>query len=660
MHWPIHICFCFREIVIAFNIKNVNSLNLTIETITGIYNGSIHYWNDLRIQVLNPKHRLPNTAINVIARSDTSGTTYAFTSSLARYSTTWNNEYGTFAEGLDNNDVPIKWNASVIQYYGFSNRGMSGLILSIRNSIGYTTVGDLYRSKLQYALVQNTAGNFVSPHIETVKSVLVYEKADNSSNASGPNAYPFIASTYFIIAMTHTHHCDSIVELIRYIEWFYTSKTAKRESEELFMSTLSEEFSSSVIQNILKGITCGDQNVWRLVLEQKTLELQPEDEFRPLYVVLAVLGSIVIVGVILIGRQQWVKYKEIANDSWLIDYAEIQRDSEDLVEACSLRSTIALETVSSVRQVMYIDHAWETTDIKLGYFKTEIVILIKSDSEIKTSKFHIKKMLVWFRNSVDHPNISKFVGLTKSNLQWFSIYKGQTRGSVIDVIHDTKIKTTTAGMIVICKEIIRGMEYLHKRAIIHGNLRGSCCMLDSHWTVKITNWHTEKLKLSDQFLKCAIYDYKNMKSEDDIIPLYWIAPELIKFGRRPTYEADVYSFGIVMHEIFSKVQPYSEFQLPPKEIISAILQAYMRPKFSEHTPALLRTIMERTWEIDPAARPRFSVLRQIMNESFKENNSLTDCMMKSIEDYALSLQVEVCKQLNEQGHDKNKKMVILM
>ena len=631
----------------------MNNINLTIDTITGIYNGSIHYWNDAAIQHLNPNQKLPNTTINVIARSDKSGTTYAFTSSLARYSTTWNNEYGTFAEGLDNNDVPIKWNASAIQYYGFSNRGMSGLIFSIRNSIGYTTVADLYRSKLQYALVQSTAGNFVSPHTETGKSALVYGKADHSLNATGPNAYPLIAATYFIIAMTHTHYCDSIVELVRYIEWFYTSKTAKRESEELFMSTLSEEFSSSVIQNILKGITCGGQNVWRLMLEQKTLELQSDDKFVLLYIGLAVLGSIVIVAIILIGRHYWAKYAEAVNDSWLIDYSEIKRDNEDLVEACSLRSTTGLETVSSVRQVMYIDHAWDTTGIKLGYFKKDIVLLMKSDSKIKTSKFRAKQMLVWLRDSVDHPNISKFVGLTKSYLQWFSIYKGQTRGSVIDIIHDTKIKMTTAGMTVICKEIIRGMEYLHKRAIIHGNLRGTCCMLDFHWTVKITNWHTEKLKSSDHFIEHKIYDYKNLKQEDEIIPLYWIAPELIKFERKPTYESDVYSFGIVMQEIFSKNEPYDEYQLPPKEIISAIIQAYLRPKFSEHTPAILRTIMERTWEIDPAARPRFSVLRQIMNTSFQDNTSLTDCMIKSLEDHASSLQVKVSKQFHGQGYELN-------
>ena len=65
------------------------TLRLDGNTICGIYLGTIQKWNDTAIKALNPSvANLPNATINVVGRSDSSGTTYIFTSYLAKAATT--------------------------------------------------------------------------------------------------------------------------------------------------------------------------------------------------------------------------------------------------------------------------------------------------------------------------------------------------------------------------------------------------------------------------------------------------------------------------------------------------------------------------------------------------------------------------------------------
>ncbi len=69
--------------------------------------------------------------------------------------------YGTFSQGLDDNDLPYHWNQDVIGYYGYTNRGVSGLILSIKYSIGYLSAADADEMGITYAYLENKNGSIV-------------------------------------------------------------------------------------------------------------------------------------------------------------------------------------------------------------------------------------------------------------------------------------------------------------------------------------------------------------------------------------------------------------------------------------------------------------------------------------------------------------------
>ena len=55
---------------------------------------------------------------------------------LSAFSSEWNATYGTFSAGLNSSDYPLHWSDHVIDLYGRTNRGMSGIIYSYRSVSG--------------------------------------------------------------------------------------------------------------------------------------------------------------------------------------------------------------------------------------------------------------------------------------------------------------------------------------------------------------------------------------------------------------------------------------------------------------------------------------------------------------------------------------------
>jgi phosphate transport system substrate-binding protein len=70
-------------------------LHLTGPVLAAIYLGQITHWNDPAITALNPGLSLQAATINVVHRSDGSGTTYIFSNYLSTISPAWASKVGT-------------------------------------------------------------------------------------------------------------------------------------------------------------------------------------------------------------------------------------------------------------------------------------------------------------------------------------------------------------------------------------------------------------------------------------------------------------------------------------------------------------------------------------------------------------------------------------
>jgi phosphate ABC transporter phosphate-binding protein len=193
-------------IAMGYNVAGVpDGLKLDGEAIGKIYTGAIKKWNDPAIVALNPGVTLPDAAIAAVRRSDSSGTTYAWSDFVSKASPAWRALWG------DQPNTAFDWtksSASILS--GNGNDGVSDTVKKTPNSIGYMELAYIQAKGLQAASIKSHDGAFLAPSTEGAsKSAAAYANAlpapdgDWSHvsivNATGSGAYPISTYTYTIV-----------------------------------------------------------------------------------------------------------------------------------------------------------------------------------------------------------------------------------------------------------------------------------------------------------------------------------------------------------------------------------------------------------------------------------------------------------------------------
>src|SRR5438874_541810 len=130
------------------------------ELLPGTVSGKIAKWDDPAVKADNPAASLPSTGIQVIHRSDGSGTTSVFTSYLAAAApSVW-----TAGSGKD-----VAWPA------GQGAKGSDGVTAAVKQTegaIGYSEVSYPKGSGLGIAAIKNPSGQYVRPDGKNVAAAL--------------------------------------------------------------------------------------------------------------------------------------------------------------------------------------------------------------------------------------------------------------------------------------------------------------------------------------------------------------------------------------------------------------------------------------------------------------------------------------------------------
>jgi phosphate transport system substrate-binding protein len=163
-------------IAIAYN-KPGCTLKLTQKQTVDVFAGRITDWKQVGCSA---------GKMNVVYRSDGSGTTFAFTNSL--------DAFGGWTAGVGKS---IKWPVGV---GAKGNEGVAGTIRNTPGAIGYVNTGFVKANNLQASAVQNKAGKFILPSAKSGAAALNSIALDN--NLAGENPNPSAAGAYPISTLT--------------------------------------------------------------------------------------------------------------------------------------------------------------------------------------------------------------------------------------------------------------------------------------------------------------------------------------------------------------------------------------------------------------------------------------------------------------------------
>uniref|UniRef100_A0A8C1ZII5 Vascular endothelial growth factor receptor 3 n=1 Tax=Cyprinus carpio TaxID=7962 RepID=A0A8C1ZII5_CYPCA len=201
-------------------------------------------------------------------------------------------------------------------------------------------------------------------------------------------------------------------------------------------------------------------------------------------------------------------------------------------------------------------------------------------------------------------NLSNFL---RAKREFFLPYRVSQHDLAVDDLWKTPL--TIEDLICYSFQVARGMEFLVSRKCIHRDLAARNILLSENNVVKICDFGLARDIYKDP-------DY--VRKGNARLPLKWMAPESI-FDKVYTSQSDVWSFGVLLWEIFSLgASPYPGIQID--EDFCKRLKDGTRMRAPDNASPKIYGIMLACWQGEPRERPTFPALVEILGDLLQENS----------------------------------------
>ncbi|KAF7374478.1 Kinase-like protein [Mycena sanguinolenta] len=245
--------------------------------------------------------------------------------------------------------------------------------------------------------------------------------------------------------------------------------------------------------------------------------------------------------------------------------------------------------------------SYKNRTVALKYMRV-IQYMRGSDSRNVRLKF-CREALVW--KELCHPHILPFLGIEENSFPspLCMVSPWMEHGTVLNYLKQHGHSNVDK----LLYEIAQGLQYLHSRDIVHGDLRGANILINDDWSAC----------LADFGLSIFSDATSSLTTNRGGSP-YWMAPELLdpdRFGMRfaRTPASDVYSFGCMCLELYTGRPPFSGLLPEPGAMMKVINGE--RPPRPSSSPAMsdsLWNYVSTYWAQDPKIRPVMQIVTQNM------------------------------------------------
>ncbi|XP_078114868.1 tyrosine-protein kinase JAK2 [Sander vitreus] len=184
-------------------------------------------------------------------------------------------------------------------------------------------------------------------------------------------------------------------------------------------------------------------------------------------------------------------------------------------------------------------------------------------------------------------------------------------GSLIGYMESNRHNVTPRRMLLFASQICKGMEYLQTLRYVHRDLAARNILVASESLVKIADFGLTKV------IPCDKEYYRVTQPGES--PIFWYAPESINESRF-SHKSDVWSFGVVLHELFC----YCDTNSNPKRLcMQEIGHNVQSPSISMQ----LANILKNNWRLPapPNCPPKvYNLMKQCWVYNFEERPCFSD------------------------------------
>ena len=156
--------------------------------------------------------------ITVVHRSDGSGTTFNFVNYLSKVNPEWKAKVG---EG-----VAVRWPSGL---GGKGNEGVAAYTKRINGALGYVELSYATINKMSHISMQNAAGKFVQPSLESFRAAAASADWKNSkdfylviTNAPGAASWPITATNFMLMQKVPTS-AERAKASLEFFKWVYAN-----------------------------------------------------------------------------------------------------------------------------------------------------------------------------------------------------------------------------------------------------------------------------------------------------------------------------------------------------------------------------------------------------------------------------------------------------
>ena len=235
-------------------------------------------------------------------------------------------------------------------------------------------------------------------------------------------------------------------------------------------------------------------------------------------------------------------------------------------------------------------------------FKSRISTGFKDEYSRLKSDFMVEMRHL---SKLRHPCITTVMGAVISKKEEpMLVMEYMDHGSLYDLLHNQTLEIEGELVLPILRDIAQGVRFLHaaEPQVIHGDIKAQNILVDSKFRAKVADFGLSQKK----------------RIGATGTPL-WMAPELLRGESENTAMSDVYSFGIILYEVYSRRDPYDGED--HREVLRLVADPAVnkRPPVPLSCPSAVASIMKECLDKTPGSRPTFEQLDLRLKDLDVEN-----------------------------------------